>query len=437
MQYNISPETYVGKNVVPSIEDLITGTMPVIPDGVAIAANGCMYRKDFQGFLPELMQKMYDDRVLYKKKMIEAKQQYEKTPTYELEKQISRYHNLQFAKKIQLNSAYGALGNQYFRWFDLKHAEAITMSGQLAIRWIETRMNVFMNKMMKTNNKDYVIASDTDSIYVVMDDVVQTVFGSETEVKTHEKMKEISTALDKFIESRVQTFIDIEYQKLADMMHAYQQKMKMKRESIANKGIWTAKKKYILNVWDSEGVQYSEAKLKMMGIEAVRSSTPSVCRDRIKKALDIIMNEDENTLIKFIDKFRLEFYEMSYEEVAFPRGCKGMANYRDASTIYKKSTPIHVRGALLYNKMLKDKSITTVDTIKDGDKIKFCYLRLPNPIRENVISTLGPLPKQFGLEKYIDYATQFEKSFIDPISIILNVIDWSHEKKNTIDSFWD
>ena len=437
MQYNISPETYVGKNVVPTIDEILAGHTPDIPDGVAIAANGCMYRKDHQGFLPELMQKMYDDRVLYKKKMIEAKQQYEKTPTYELEKQISRYHNLQFAKKIQLNSAYGALGNQYFRWFDLKHAEAITMSGQLAIRWIETRMNIFMNKMMKTKNKDYVIASDTDSIYVVMDDVVQAVFGSETEVKTHEKMKEISTGLDKFIESRVQTFIDIEYQKLADLMHAYQQKMKMKRESIANKGIWTAKKKYILNVWDSEGVQFSEAKLKMMGIEAVRSSTPGVCRDRIKKALDIIMNEDEASLIKFIEEFRLEFYEMSYDEVAFPRGCRGMADYRDRNTIYKKSTPIHVRGALLYNKLLTDKNITTVETIKDGDKIKFCYLKMPNPIRENVISTLGPLPKQFGLEKYIDYATQFEKSFLDPISIILKVIDWSHEKKNTIDSFWD
>jgi hypothetical protein len=175
----------------------------------------------------------------------------------------------------------------------------------------------------------------------------------------------------------------------------------------------------------------------MMGIEAVRSSTPGVCRDRIKKALDIIMNEDEASLIKFIEEFRLEFYDMPYEDVAFPRGCRGMADYRDRSTIYKKATPIHVRGALLYNKLLTDKNITNVETIKDGDKIKFCYLKMPNPIRENVISTLGPLPKQFGLEKYIDYATQFEKSFLDPINIILKVIGWSHERKNTIDSFWD
>ena len=431
MQYNISPETYVGKNVVPSIEDLISGTRPDVPDGVALAANGCMYRKDFQGFLPELMQKMYDDRVLYKKKMIEAKQQYEKTPTYELEKQISRYHNLQLAKKIQLNSAYGALGNQYFRWFDLKHAEAITMSGQLAIRWIETQMNIFMNKMLKTKNRDYVVASDTDSIYVVMDKVVEAALSGERDTKR------IVTTLDKFIEAKIQEFIDGSYQELADMMGAYQQKMKMKRESIADKGIWTAKKKYILNVWNNEGVQYSEAKLKMMGIEAVRSSTPSVCRDRIKKALNIIMNEDEATLVKFIDSFREEFYKMPYEDIAFPRGCKNLNDYKDVVNIYKKATPIHVRGALLYNKLLKDNDITNIETIKSGDKLKFCYLKLPNPIRENVISTLGPLPKQFGLEKYIDYKTQFEKSFIDPIRIILNVIGWSDERKNTIDSFWD
>ena len=431
MQYNISPETYLGKNVVPSIEEILAGEKPSMPEHATLAANGCMYRRDKQGFLPELMQKMYDDRVLYKKKMLEAKQEYQKNPTYELEKQISRYHNLQLAKKIQLNSAYGALGNQYFRWFDLKHAEAITMSGQLAIRWIETRVNAFMNKMLKTKNRDYVIASDTDSIYVVMDKVVEAALPNEKDTK------HIVSTLDKFIEAKVQSFIDQTYEELALLMNAYQQKMKMKRESIADKGIWTAKKKYILNVWNNEGVQYSEAKLKMMGIEAVRSSTPSVCRDRIKKALDIIMNEDEASLIKFIDEFRTEFYKMPYEDIAFPRGCKGMNDYKDVVSIYKKATPIHVRGALLYNKLLKDKDITTIDTIKNGDKIKFCYLKLPNPIRENVISTLGPLPKQFGLDKYIDYNLQFQKSFLDPISIILTVIDWSHEKTNSLESFWD
>jgi DNA polymerase elongation subunit (family B) len=285
--------------------------------------------------------------------------------------------------------------------------------------------------MLKTKNRDYVVASDTDSIYVVMDKVVEAALSGERDTKR------IVTTLDKFIEAKIQEFIDGSYQELADMMGAYQQKMKMKRESIADKGIWTAKKKYILNVWNNEGVQYSEAKLKMMGIEAVRSSTPSVCRDRIKKALNIIMNEDEATLVKFIDAFRKEFYKMPYEDIAFPRGCKNLNDYKDVVNIYKKATPIHVRGALLYNKLLKDNDITNIETIKSGDKLKFCYLKLPNPIRENVISTLGPLPKQFGLEKYIDYKTQFEKSFIDPIRIILNVIGWSDERKTTLDSFWD
>lgn len=430
MQYNISPETFEKYELTPNVDKLLEEKFVANPE-YSNAANGCRYRKDEQGFLPEIMEKMYNDRVLYKKKMLEAKQEYEKNPTYELEKAISRYHNLQFAKKIQLNSAYGALGNQYFRWYDLKHAEAITHSGQLAIRWIEKKMNAFMNKMLKTDDVDYVIASDTDSIYVRMDKIVDTVYGDDTPDD-----KTIVKTLDKFIEAKIQPYIDKAYQELARYMNAYSQKMFMKREAIADKGIWTAKKKYILNVWNQEGVMYEKPKLKMMGIEAVRSSTPGVCRDRIKKALDIIMNSDNATLIKFIDEFRKEFYELPYEDVAFPRGCKGMSDYHHAGEIYKKGTPIHVRGALLYNKLLKDKKVKTVEPIRDGDKIKFCYMKLPNPIHENVISTLGPLPKQFELDKYIDYPTQFQKSFIDPIEIILSTIGWTHEKKAQLDMFW-
>ena len=430
MQYNISPETFAKYEITPDVDKLLDEKFVANPE-FSNAANGCRYRKDKQGFLPEIMEKMYNDRVLYKKKMLEAKQEYEKNPSYELEKAISRYHNLQFAKKIQLNSAYGALGNQYFRWYDLKHAEAITHSGQLAIRWIEKKMNAFMNKTLKTEDIDYVIASDTDSIYVRMEGIVNAVYDDKLPDD-----KTIVKTLDKFIEAKVQPYIDKSYQELSRYMNAYSQKMFMKREAIADKGIWTAKKKYILNVWNQEGVMYEKPKLKMMGIEAVRSSTPGVCRDRIKKALDIIMNSDNDTLIKFIDEFRSEFYSLPYEDVAFPRGCKGMSDYQHPHEIYKKGTPIHVRGALLYNKMLKDKKVKTVQPIRDGDKIKFCYLKLPNPIHENVISTLGPLPKQFELDKYIDYPTQFQKSFIDPIDIILSTIGWSHERKAQLDMFW-
>jgi DNA polymerase elongation subunit (family B) len=321
MQYNISPETFVGRfDDFPNV-DFILGTdrsfSKAGPDGkgdCAIAANGCYYRKDKQGFLPALMEKMYDDRTKYKKLMIEAKKRYEETHSHEDEMLIARYHNMQMAKKIQLNSAYGALGNRYFRWFSFNNAEAITMSGQLSIRFIEKKMNEYMNKICKTKGVDFVVASDTDSIYVTFEKLIPT--GS-NELDAVE-------LIDKFCETKIQSYIDSCYQELAGMMNAYQQKMQMKRETIANKGIWKAKKMYILNAWNVEGVQYDKPKLKMQGIEAVRSSTPYACREMIKDALSIIMNGDNNQLKKFILDFRVAFASLPFEDVAFPRGIKNL-----------------------------------------------------------------------------------------------------------------
>jgi DNA polymerase elongation subunit (family B) len=373
------------------------------------------------------MEKMYDDRVVYKKMMIEAKKSYEETKNPEHEKLIARYHNLQLAKKIQLNSAYGALGNEYFRWFSFNNAEAITTSGQLSIRWIENKMNAFMNKMCKTTDVDYVIASDTDSIYVTFEKLIP------------EKCDELEAVklIDKFCETKVQDYINKCYDELGNMMGAYQQKMQMKRETIANKGIWKAKKMYILNAWNVEGVQYSEPKLKIQGIEAVRSSTPHACREKIKESLKIIMNKDEPTLQRYVADFKDKFMDMPFVEIAFPRGMRNMKEYNDSSSIYKKGTPIHVKGALLYNYLLKEKGLTNkVQAIQDGDKIKFAYLKLPNPINERVIAVLDELPEEFGLDKYLDRDIQFAKTFLDPLSSITEAIGWNIEKKATLEGFF-
>jgi DNA polymerase elongation subunit (family B) len=375
------------------------------------------------------MEKMYDDRVGYKEKMLEAKKSYEKTKSVDDAKLIARYHNMQLAKKIQLNSAYGALGNEFFRWFSFDNAEAITTSGQLSIRWIEKKINAFLNRMLKTD-EDYVVASDTDSIYVNLGPLVQKVLPNKAD-------QEIVQALDEFIEAKIQPYIDKCYQELADMMNSRQQKMKMKRETIANKGIWKAKKMYILNAWNVEGVQYDEPKLKIQGIEAVRSSTPMACRESIKDALKIIMNKDEVSLRRFVDEFRAEFNKMPFEDIAFPRGCSSIGDWRDSASIYKKGTPIHVRGALVYNHLIKSMKLQNkYQSIMNGDKVKFIYMKLPNPVRENVFSTPGELPSELGLDKYIDYDLQFEKAFIDPIKSILNVIDWDLEERSTLDQFW-
>lgn len=435
MQYNISPETYAGEIEGLSIEGILDGRLDeyresIIARNHTVAASGCLFDRDFQGFLPTLMEKMYNDRVKFKKQMLAAKQRYETDRSYENEKEIARCHNMQLAKKIQLNSAYGALSNIYFRWFNRDLAESITKSGQLSIRWMERKMNAYLNKVLKTTDVDYVIACDTDSMYLDLGEFVnQTCQGKTTE----QTVKYLDTVCEKVFEP----FIDKSYAELAEYVNAFDQKMKMKREAIADKGIWTAKKRYILNVYNNEGVQYSEPKLKLSGIEAVRSSTPSACRDNIKKALKLIMTSTEEDLVDFIANFREEFKLLPYEHIAFPRTVRGLTEYYDPVTIFRKSTPIHVRGALIYNNMLKQHGLTNkYQAIGEGEKIKFCHLKLPNPAMSNIISTSGTLPKELDLIEYIDYDTQFTKSFIDPLQTILDVLGWHTEKRVTLDAFF-
>jgi DNA polymerase elongation subunit (family B) len=412
-------------------------TTPKI-EGYSLTANGCLYKNDSHGFATALMQKMFDDRSKYKKLMIETKKRYEKTKSKEDEKLVSRYNNLQMAKKIQLNSFYGALSNMYFRWFNFDNAESITSSGQLTIKFIINKMNQFMNKICKTENVDYVIASDTDSIYVTLEKFVDqyAVYkGFNGHIRETDEIQ-IVKMIDFFCEKKIQPYLDICYDELAGMMNAYQQKMQMKRETIANKGIWRGKKMYILNAWNVEGVQYDKPKLKLSGIEAVRSSTPHACRENIKKALSIIMNEDQASLQKFIEEFRNEFASLPFQDVAFPRGLKGINKYKDSADIYKKGTPIQVKGALLFNNMLKKHNITNIPPLSDGDKIRFAYLKIPNPVQDTVIATSDLLPEQFNLDKYIDRDMQFNKSFLEPLKSITEVIGWEAEQRSTLEDFF-
>jgi len=433
MQYNISPETLLDKrHSTVNVDRILNKEVDLFDlDNETVCANGAMYRKDIHGFLPQMMQKMYDGRVIYKKKMLEAKQQYEKTPTVELMKEIARCNNIQMARKISLNSAYGAIGNEHFRYYKLANAEAITLSGQVSIRWIENKMNAYLNKVLKTDSVDYVIASDTDSIYLNMGPLVERVFTGRE--KTNEK---VVGFLDKICQMELEPYIESSYQELAEYVNAYDQKMQMKRENIADRGIWTAKKRYILNVWDSEGVRYSEPKMKIMGLETARSSTPSYFRDKLYEAFKIIISKTNNDLIDFINTVKSETKIRPYEEVAFPRGVNNLAKYRHPTEIYKSKTPIHVRGALLYNYYVRKHKIENKhQLIQEGEKIKFIYLKTPNPLHENCISFFGEIPKEFGIEKYIDYNLQFEKSFLDPLKNVLECIGWNYERKLSILSF--
>ena len=434
MQYNISPETLIEQRHPSATVDRILEediNFELYKDS-AVCANGAMYRKDVRGFLPELMEKIYKDRTVYKKKMLEAKQQYEKKKTKKLEKEISRCNNIQMARKIQLNSAYGAIGNQYFRYYKLANAEAITLSGQVSIRWIENKMNQKINEILKTEDVDYVIASDTDSIYLNLGPLVDAVY--EGREKTNQS---VVGFLNKVCEEKFEPFIESSYEALATYVNAYDQKMFMKRENIAERGIWTAKKRYILNVWDSEGVRYDEPKLKMMGIEAVKSSTPAPCRTMIKDGLKIMMNGTEEEVIDYIDNCRTKFKSLPPEEIAFPRTVSNVKKYHSHTDIYSKGTPIHARGALLFNYYVKKNKLDRkYSLIGNGEKIKFIYLKKPNIIQENVISFIQDFPRELNLDKYIDYELQFEKSFVEPLKAILDAIGWNVEKTVNLELFF-
>ncbi len=447
MQYNISPETLIEpENYTDAMREVLSQGVSVEKllykkidtsnlEGVTITPNGQFFRTDFQGFLPKMMEEMYTDRSKFKKLMLQAKQEYENetddSKKYEIEKRIAKYNNIQLAKKVSLNSAYGALGSQYFRFYDLRMALGVTSAGQLSIRWIENKLNQYMNGVLKTEGKDYVIASDTDSIYLNLGPLVGSI------IQPNSEITKVISIMDKICEDKIQPFIDKSYKELADYVHAYQQKMEMKREGLSNKGIWTAKKRYILNVYNNEGVQYKEPQMKVMGLEMIKSSTPSAIRERMKEAIQLMVNGTQEDVYKFIEDFRKEFKTLPVEEISFPRGLNGLNTYSDDLTLYKKGTPIHVKGAILYNHNLKQKNLTKkYPLIQEGEKVKFTYLKMPNPFKDTVVSYPSRLPKEFELQEYIDYDMQFDKAFLEPIRVILDCMGWKTEKTSSIEDFF-
>ena len=428
MQYNMSPETIINdKCFEANVDDLLKKIEYKIPDGACMTGTGQYFNKRKKGIVPEIIQNLYDERSVFKKQMLQAEQKKaDGDKSYKVEREIVTLNNQQMAVKILMNSLYGALSNEHFRYYDMRVAESITVSGQLTIRWAENTINKYMNKILKTEDKDYVIAIDTDSLYVRMGALVD-------EVKPKDPVK----FLDKVSQEKLEPLMAKAYNDLFNYMKAYEQKMVMAREVIADKGIWTGKKHYALNVHNSEGVQYSEPKLKIMGIEVVRSSTPMPCRNMLRDTIKIIMNEDEEATQKFIEYCRNEFNNLRAEDIAFPRGVSDLDKWKDRSSLYKKGTPIHVRGALLYNHYLnKHNLIQKYETIFSGEKIKFLYLKMPNYIQENVIAFNNIIPNEFNIRDFVDYDLQFNKAYIEPLKSILDVIGWSTEKRSTLEDFF-
>ena len=434
MQYNMSPETIANGEITSfDIENVLTKSERPNNNGKALAANGQYFNIDKPGIIPFIIDEMYKERVGIKQDMINAQKEKEKVDKndkqeiYRIERDIAIAENRQMSIKILLNSLYGALGNRYFRVFDQRVAEAITLTGQLTIRWAEYAINSYLNRMLSPESwKDYVIAIDTDSLYVCLDDLVKKFDPNNT-----------IDFLDNVCTDVLEPELEKSYAELYGMLGGIDNRMVMKREAIADRALWTAKKRYIMNVHDNEGVRYKQPKLKIMGIEAIKSSTPEPCRKALKEIFKVIMQKDESSVQEAIEQFKQHFKTLDPDQIAFPRGVTQVKKFQDRNTLYKKGTPIHVRGAILYNKLVGDMALNKkYELINNGEKIKFLYLRQPNSIHENVIAFPSYLPEEFGLRKYIDHELQFQKTFLDPIEPVLEAVGWSSKEVASLEDFF-
>jgi DNA polymerase elongation subunit (family B) len=426
VEWNMSPETVINGQRNPNDVDYYLDQKEINKEpGRSLAANGVEFDNTNEGVFPRIIKQYYAERKEAQTELKDLKQAYEESPSEGLSNRISELDNKQMAIKILLNSLYGSVGNNFFRYFDVRIAEGITLTGQLTIRWAERVMNAQLNKILGTTDKDYVIAIDTDSLYINMDDIVAKF-----------NPKNPTSFIDKICEEHFKDCLEQGFDELHKYLDTREKRIKMGREVIADAGIWTAKKRYALNVLDNEGVRYKEPKLKIMGIEAIKSSTPESCRDKLKEAFKIALSGNEKELQTFIYAFKSTFSNLPPEDISFPRGVSNVKSYSDSQTIYGKGTPIHSRGSLLYNYHIKHNNLEKqYSLISEGDKIKFIYLRTPNPISENVIAYPEYFPRELGLLDYIDYDTQFEKAFLAPLNLVLNAIGWKSERSALEDFF--
>lgn len=439
LHYNIGPDTFIEK--VNLIKESLLEHEPhgyeeyLKKNNYSMAANGAIYSRNKNSFMTDIVQLFFDKRQYYKKLKLETgkAKAAEKDPAKKkiLEDKERIYDIYQQNFKININALYGALGTTGFRFNDITNAEAITISGQLTIKRAERWLNGYLNKVMGTNDVDYVIGADTDSLYVNFGPIIE---------KFKVPDDKAVDFLDKFAAQKVQPELNACFKELSEYMNSHQQKLHMKREKISDKLVFIAKKRYFQNVHDNEGVRYEKPKIEITGLEAVRTVVPEFCRNKLKEAYSIVLNGTEENMQKFIDETRKEYFQLPFPDVASPKGCKNLLKYSDKTMIYKRNNsavPFHVRATLLYNHYLKHFGVDDqYESILEGEKIRYCYLKMPNPIQENVIAAPRILPPEFGLDEYIDYETQFEKTFLDPIRAILEVIGWNEEKTSTIEDIF-
>jgi DNA polymerase elongation subunit (family B) len=442
MGWNISPETCIKKDASLSADDFLRSKKKQIPSLVeeaskqnaCLSCNGSMFTNNIRGFIPILIERTFNQRKEAKNKMLELEKEYEHSKDANLLPRIAALKIRQSVKKILANSLYGCLGNPAFIYSSPELATAVTVTGQVIIRTAENCMNGYIRHLTKDNDKDYVLAVDTDSVYLNLDDII-------TQIQQKTQITDITDFVDKICEQKIQPELKKEMDLLTKTLNCSENKIFFKREAIASAGMFIAKKRYALLVQDLEGIRFEEPKLKIMGLETARSSTPAIVRKKLKDCIKIILTKTPEELRQYVNEFYDEFMILPISDVAAPRGVKGINKYSDNTKIYQTGTPIATKAALLYNSYSKKIGIDKqYAAIKENDKMKFVFVKVPNPYgmagKDAVMGFINSPPKEFNLEKYIDRKKQFEKTFGEPLDNILQAINWKLNAEVSLESFF-
>lgn len=432
--HNVSPETKVRKISDIEISDLIDmkfDTEFLKARNQTMLANGTIFTKSKTGLVPEIINHCFKQRKAKKSEMIKREKADHNDPL------VPVLDATQNALKLIMNSFYGAYGNKHFRYFDIDIAEGITITGRVFIQYVIKKTNLYLNELFNTNNIDYVVFSDTDSMGITLLELIKQ-RGAE-----NLPIKERIQLMDQFTEAHIKPFIDGLCKKFADYFNCTTLSVyDMKREVLADVGIWRKKKNYIMQIYDNEGVKYDPPELKVRGIQIRRSDTPIICRNAMEKCVDVLLNKSESELQGFISDFYNKFKKRNPKEIAFPKGVSDIDKWID--TYYdnhfhswKKGTPVHVKAAMAYNILRLQHGLQNeLPSINNGNKIKFVYLVANNPTPFDVVGFIDDLPKEFGLHKFIDYEMQFDKSFKKPFLTLSTLTGKSIEEEPELEYLW-
>lgn len=481
---NMSPETYIPEHKIPKdlkllrdqyfndedeirrLDDYLKGNLDEFNKllkkyNMSCGINGALFTKDFVGVIPTLVAGLYGKRKTAKKEMLNCEKNIQlikdelhkrgaqlleietqleldisQLKNYSVE-QLSAFYNYEYSKKqelnilqmvfkILINSLYGALGNRYFKLFNVDIARAITGNTRFYIVLSKHRIPEFLNKFGKSNgveDNNYYCYSDTDSLYFTLQPISHVLYDPTDDNNTK------ADKIDDFIKTEIDPVIEENNKEFCDFVNALDSTVvKAEREVIADSAVFVAKKRYFMRVLDNEGVRYETPKIKRMGIEIVRSSTPSFSKKYLDDSINIILDKNNKDLLEWVKETKQLFTKQKLSEIAKTSSVSNL-NYNLDKVQYdqngrKISIPINSRAALVTNRYIEQNNLSNqFQPISPNDKIKILYMKTPNPLNSNVMAFIDNRFAEM-FRQYVDFDENWDKFFLAALEIMTNPLNY-------------